>query len=448
MALPALSLIKKGTVPLLRHLAGGWSHFSSAAVIATGAGAFDVDGRDNGMLANPTTPPSSYSNSNKKSLQQEVQVEVDQEQEQQEPGTLRSAQLQRITTLKASFVSTVLFIYLVLPISLLLIFRQPEITSLFQIDHNKAMAIGYLLAATALTFNYQQFKWHHGFIPALYIIIFVAAIKYAMDVHYLKRSSNIDLSGKVAVVTGANRGLGLSTAKELARMGAHVLLTCRSIQRCQNAVDVVNRAADIANNGGWARSAVLNLSSLESTYNLVQQLTAEYPQIHYLFNNAGSTPIYNLAREGLEDGFGGMHLAHMAFTIGLLPSLRKAGEASGSSSPSRVIMVSSEMAIASAVGFFGPEQPFQEADFILQQENDNGDLRGERTRADGTIWNDWKVYGRTKLCNILFALELNRRLQARQWPVVAHALHPGGVNTKSASTDIKSIFVAFLACRS
>lgn len=168
-----------------------------------------------------------------------------------------------------------------------------------------------------------------------------------------------------------------------------------------------------------------NLESLESAYNLTQQLTAEYPpQIHYLFNNAGSMSIYNLTKEGLEDGSGGVHMAHMAVTLGLLPSLRRAGAAEalelGTSTPSRrvITMVSSEMAMTSAVGFFGPEHPFQEADFWQQQQGANGqqcgDLRGERTRTDGTIWNDWMLYGLSKLCNILFALELNRRLQAGQ----------------------------------
>ena len=326
-----------------------------------------------------------------------------------------------------SLVFIILSMYVIFPVSVTLImFRQPEIASWLQLNHSKTIAMTCLLLTLLLTWKYH---WR-GLIPCLAFC--VGLLKYSMDSYHLwTPPAALDLSGKVAVVTGANTGLGLSTAKALAGMGAHVVMTCRSLERCQSAVKLVQEAGRAR--GGSGQSAVLNLASLESAYNLTLQLTDQYPSINYLFNNAGSTPLYNLTQEGLEDGFGGMHLAHVAVTLGLLPSLRNAGIESGI--PSRVVMVSSEMAISSACGIFGSE-PFR-PDFM--QGTGEGDLRGEQTRA-GTALSDLQAYGRAKLCNILFALELNRRLAVRKWPVVAHALHPGGVLTTSSARGVASMF--------
>jgi NAD(P)-dependent dehydrogenase (short-subunit alcohol dehydrogenase family) len=143
-----------------------------------------------------------------------------------------------------------------------------------------------------------------------------------MDVRLWQPPSDTSLAGKVAVLTGANSGLGNATSLALVRTGAHVVMTCRSLHRCEKAIKEANAAGKTS--GGSARAAVLTLGSLESAYNLTTQLTAEYPTICYRFNNADSTPNNALTQDGLEDGFGGMHLAHMALTLGLLHSLRNA----------------------------------------------------------------------------------------------------------------------------
>lgn len=172
----------------------------------------------------------------------------------------------------------------------------------------------------------------------------------------------------------------------------------------------------------------MDLRSLESAYTLTQQLSEDYPAIHYVFANAGTTPLYNLTEEGLEDAFGGMHLAHMVVVLGLLPSLKRGGEMTGE--PSRVLMVSSEMAINRAIGVFGGSEP------LISPE----DVRGEHIRGDGTLTNSLPAYARAKLCNVLFARELNRRLANAKWPVLAHAIHPGAVVTDSSRDSIKKIF--------
>lgn len=280
------------------------------------------------------------------------------------------------------------------------------------------------------------------------------------------------LSGKVAVVTGANRGIGLATAHWLASRGAHVVVTCRSLERCQPVVDEINskvrqrQQQPIAGDDGGkvifgsASAAVLDLSSLESAYNLVSQLTHDYgvpeedhdedtdgevvrPErtstgqgIHYIFCNAGTTPQYPLTKEGLEDAFGGMHLAHMAVVLGVLPLLKRGAEVVREDS--RIVMVSSEMSVNAAMGIFGD----------LDDMFDETNLRGERMRGDGSLATSMPAYGRAKLCNVLFALELNRRLanggssgnSEERLPVIAHAVHTGAVVTDSSRNSIKKTF--------
>ena len=274
-------------------------------------------------------------------------------------------------------------------------------------------------------------------------------------------SSSLPLHGKVAIVTGANRGIGLATSIALADLGAHVVLTCRSIAKCQPAVDEINNNSKFDDNqGGSASAAVLDLSRLESAHNLSVELKEQYPKIHYIFANAGTTPQYSLTKDGLEDGFGGMHLAHMTLVLGLLPSMQSA--AIEDKEPSRVIMVSSEMAINAAIGIFGKEPIFRSSSSDDEEEessyviSDMEDVHGEITRGDGTLAS-LPVYGRAKLCNVLFALELNRRLTkeqqhfkneddsgGQQQPmIIAHAVHTGAVGTDSSRDSIQNTFRFF-----
>jgi NAD(P)-dependent dehydrogenase (short-subunit alcohol dehydrogenase family) len=123
-------------------------------------------------------------------------------------------------------------------------------------------------------------------------------------------------------------------------------MTCRSLQRCKKPVEEANAAEK--DSGGSARAAVLNLGSLTSVYNLTTELTAKYPSIHLIFNNAGSTPNYNLTEDGLEDDFGSIHLAHMALLLVLLPSLQNSGQES--KPPACVVMILSSAALFAATG--------------------------------------------------------------------------------------------------
>ena len=275
-------------------------------------------------------------------------------------------------------------------------------------------------------------------------------------------SSSLVLQGKVAVITGANRGIGLATAMALADRGAHVVVTCRTAAKCQPVVQ------NIQDRGGSAQAAALDLSSLESAAQLAHHLSTDYPEIHYIFCNAGTTPQYELTKEGFEDGFGGMHLAHMTVVLGILPNLERASRKTTTTTtgtavpsttttedPSRVVIVSSEMSINAVMGIFGnhlifSNPPIADVDVdgtsttsttTLEQDMMD-DWRGERTRGDGRIGPSLPAYGRAKLCGILFALELNRRMKGRG--VIAHAVHTGAVVTDSSRGSIVAAFPSWI----
>jgi NAD(P)-dependent dehydrogenase (short-subunit alcohol dehydrogenase family) len=196
---------------------------------------------------------------------------------------------------------------------------------------------------------------------------------------------------KVCVVTGASSGIGQATATELARMGATVALVCRNRERAEE-----TRSAILAKTGNTAIEIFLaDLSSLTEVRRLAHELLVRYPQIHILVNNAG---ILNWNRamtvDGIEAVFAVNHLAYFLLTHLLLERLR-------ASAPARVVNVASDAHRWGAL--------------------DLDDLQHERR------YRPLLVYGRSKLCNILFTRELARRIQGAG--VTVNCVHPGGVAT-------------------
>lgn len=210
-----------------------------------------------------------------------------------------------------------------------------------------------------------------------------------------KAYSYADISsqaGRVHLVTGANSGIGFETALALAERGARVLLGCRSEARGQAACERIRARvgeADLA-------LLVLDLADLGSVRDAAGRVLAE-DRLDTLINNAGlGTPKYALTKDGFESHLGVNHLGHFALT-GLL--LRKL-EASGRG---RVVTVSSNM------HKFGS---------ILWD-----DLNGEKN-YQGLV-----RYSMSKLANLLFAFELERRLREGSYTTISLACHPGGVLT-------------------
>lgn len=205
--------------------------------------------------------------------------------------------------------------------------------------------------------------------------------------------AGIDLNGKVAVVTGASAGLGVETARALAAAGAEVVLAARDRERTE-AVMAEIRAGDPQTRLVFQP---LDLADLGSVRAATDALARRYPAIHILIANAGvmASPLMRTA-EGCEWQFGVNHIGHFLFVNRLVPQLLAAGKA-------RVVILSSAGHRYSAVDFDDP----------------HFNTRG---------YDKWIAYGQAKTANVLFATELNRRLQQRG--VSAFAVHPGAIVTE------------------
>ena len=210
-----------------------------------------------------------------------------------------------------------------------------------------------------------------------------------------------DQSGRVALITGANSGLGLETARALAARGATVVLACRSPQRAAQARhDLLARAERC----GPIDVLELDLADLASVATAAATMADRYGRLDLLINNAGVMGLpRTLTRDGFELQFGINHLGHFAFTLALLPLLRDRDGA-------RVVTVTSGA------------QYFGRIDF--------DDLQGERR------YDRWKAYGQSKLANVMFALELQRRLEQTGSPALSLAAHPGLARTNLQPASI------------
>ena len=202
-----------------------------------------------------------------------------------------------------------------------------------------------------------------------------------------------DQTGRVAVVTGANSGIGFHAAARLAEAGAHVILACRNPDKAADAVARVKKRAPDAE----VEVVALDLSSLASVRDAAQAIRDRHLKIDLLVNNAG---VMAIPRSETEDGFetqiGTNHLGHFALT-GLLLDLVRAAPAS------RVVTVSSSAHKTGKIDF--------------------DDLHGTKG------YRKWGAYGQSKLANLLFAYELQRRLTAAGAETISVAAHPGWAAT-------------------
>ncbi|KAF4525465.1 hypothetical protein B566_EDAN004877 [Ephemera danica] len=207
-----------------------------------------------------------------------------------------------------------------------------------------------------------------------------------------KCKSKARLDGKTAIITGANTGIGYETALELVRRGARVILACRSTERAEGAAKKLRDAIT----GAQVRIVSLDLASLRSVKSCADEILLSETAIHLLINNAGVMMCpYERTEDGLEMQFQSNHLGHFLFTLLLLPRLK-------ASAPARIVNLSSYAHKFGKINF--------------------NDLQSTKS------YSPTGAYGQSKLCNILFTLELQKRLQGSG--VVAYAVHPGAVSTE------------------
>jgi len=214
-----------------------------------------------------------------------------------------------------------------------------------------------------------------------------------------------DQTGRIAIITGANSGIGYETARMLALRGAHVVMACRSPEKATAARDRILAEKP----AGEVEVAALDLSDLESVSRFAQTFAKEHGKLDLLINNAGvMVPPFGRTKQGFELHFGTNHLGHFALTSHLLPLLENTPGA-------RIVVVSSTAQSGGQI--------------------DLEDLNWEHKK-----YKAWRAYGQSKLANMMFALELQRRLAAAGSKVLVTAAHPGWTATDLQRTSSMAVW--------
>lgn len=205
-----------------------------------------------------------------------------------------------------------------------------------------------------------------------------------------------DLSGKTFLVTGANSGLGKETSRLLARRGAHVVMACRNLGKAEQAADDIRKQEPKAS----LEIRELNLASLANIASFAEGFLADHQRLDVLINNAGVMALpYRTTEDGFEMQFGTNHLGHFALTGRLIRLLL-------GTEKSRVVTVSSHA-------------------------HRMGKIRFRDLQWTGG-YQRWLAYGQSKLANLLFTLELQRRFEGIGSSCRATAAHPGYAATELA----------------
>ena len=215
-----------------------------------------------------------------------------------------------------------------------------------------------------------------------------------------------DLTDQVVLVTGANSGIGFEAAKAFALKGAQTILACRNMEKAEIALNKLLNTIPNAK----AEILELDLASLKSVQDFAEKIKKAYERLDILVNNAGIMMVpYGLTEDGFERQMGTNHLGHFALTGHLLELLKETPNA-------RIVNVSSIAHRGGAMDF----------DDLLYE--------------NGTVYNPQAAYGRSKLANLLFTYELQRRFESLQLDIKALAAHPGVSNTNLAN-HITSAFL-------
>ncbi len=203
-----------------------------------------------------------------------------------------------------------------------------------------------------------------------------------------------DQTKKVVVITGANSGLGFETAKAMASKGAHVVMACRNLEKGEVAMTMIKNAFPKA----VLDLKQLDLSDLESVSRFAEEFNEHYTRLDILFNNAGLMAIpFRRTKQGFEMTIGVNHFGHFALTGHLMSSLLITPN-------SRVVTTSSLFHKRGKIHF--------------------NDINYEHRK-----YKKWEAYAQSKLANLLFAFELQKRLAKAEKKTISVAAHPGYART-------------------
>jgi NAD(P)-dependent dehydrogenase (short-subunit alcohol dehydrogenase family) len=207
----------------------------------------------------------------------------------------------------------------------------------------------------------------------------------------------IDLTGKLAVVTGASAGIGVETSRALAAAGASVIMAVRDTAKGEKAAAQIREAVPEAN----LEVRKLDLGSLDSVRAFGESFRASYDRLDLLINNAGvmAAP-QGQTEDGFDEQLGTNHLGHFALTAQLLPALQAAANAG---SDVRIVNLSSRGHFRGGIDFEDPHY---------------------RTRP----YDKWQAYGQSKTANVLFTVALEKRLGSKG--IHSFAVHPGVIHTE------------------
>jgi NAD(P)-dependent dehydrogenase (short-subunit alcohol dehydrogenase family) len=204
-----------------------------------------------------------------------------------------------------------------------------------------------------------------------------------------KLSSMPNQKDKVAVVTGANVGLGYETALGLAIQGAQVILACRDFDKAEKAKQKILKTVPQA----ILEIILIDLKSLDSVHGFAEEFLVKYERLDFLILNAGiMAPPYSKTKDGFESQMAVNYFSHFLLTNLLFPVLKKTKNA-------RIVSLSS---IA----------------------HKNGKLNFEDVNSEKS-YSSWGAYGQSKLACLMFAYELQRRIEQKNYKILSLAAHPG-----------------------